>query len=351
MPWRCASSGWFMRHTRPRTRISPWSGRITPAMIFISVDLPAPFSPMTAWTVPRAQPQRDVVERHHPGEGLAHIIHLEEAGAGRVSHDAALLWNMHSTPDRAAEVLSRIRMTSRSGNSLLGPRSHSFGTGRSSWRLSGTFVPSLDPVKRDCGERAIIAVVGRPCRRDQAGVGFPSNTRPGCRRTRRSPAAPRRDRASRDRDRRAARPVAAARHGRRRSRGGGRVAAMRARDAAPLEDVACASDVAASRRDGGCSRAATWRTAGDPARAARYRGGAPGWMPCGAGAARAGGNGRLSEMAGLSGAAGGREGMREARRQVGSGCSRSAIDPASRRSSSGWPRSSAANGSNEKNPP
>ena len=38
---------------RPSTRISPESGGWMPARIFISVLLPAPFSPMTATTSPR----------------------------------------------------------------------------------------------------------------------------------------------------------------------------------------------------------------------------------------------------------------------------------------------------------
>ena len=43
------------RPARPARRISPVSGRSTPEMILISVDLPAPFSPRTAWMVPRRQ--------------------------------------------------------------------------------------------------------------------------------------------------------------------------------------------------------------------------------------------------------------------------------------------------------
>src|SRR5580693_1936759 len=33
----------------------PASGWTTPAMILISIDLPAPFSPSTAWILPRSQ--------------------------------------------------------------------------------------------------------------------------------------------------------------------------------------------------------------------------------------------------------------------------------------------------------
>src|SRR5699024_11698283 len=39
--------------SEPSTRILPESGWCTPAIILISVDLPAPFSPSSAWTCPR----------------------------------------------------------------------------------------------------------------------------------------------------------------------------------------------------------------------------------------------------------------------------------------------------------
>jgi hypothetical protein len=38
----------------PSTRISPASGATAPAMILPSVDLPAPFSPTSAWISPAA---------------------------------------------------------------------------------------------------------------------------------------------------------------------------------------------------------------------------------------------------------------------------------------------------------
>ena len=40
-------------------------------MIFISVDLPAPFSPISAWTVPGLIRRLDIVQRHHAGIALA----------------------------------------------------------------------------------------------------------------------------------------------------------------------------------------------------------------------------------------------------------------------------------------
>src|SRR5881394_1069553 len=53
IPWRLASRAFFNRTRRPASRISPSSGSWTPARSFISVDLPAPFSPTTAWTSPQ----------------------------------------------------------------------------------------------------------------------------------------------------------------------------------------------------------------------------------------------------------------------------------------------------------
>ena len=55
MPARVASDGFAKATGRPARRSSPVSGARTPAMILISVDLPAPFSPRTAWIVPRRQ--------------------------------------------------------------------------------------------------------------------------------------------------------------------------------------------------------------------------------------------------------------------------------------------------------
>ena len=52
MPTSIASVGDLNTRGSPATRISPSSGFCTPYRIFISVDLPAPFSPTRAWTVP-----------------------------------------------------------------------------------------------------------------------------------------------------------------------------------------------------------------------------------------------------------------------------------------------------------
>ena len=55
MPARLASIGEGKTTGRPSSCISPADGWTTPAMILISVLLPAPFSPSTAWIRPRSQ--------------------------------------------------------------------------------------------------------------------------------------------------------------------------------------------------------------------------------------------------------------------------------------------------------
>src|SRR5258708_34112951 len=52
MPASIASPGFAKLQDRPWSWISPASGSCTPARIFIKVDLPAPFSPHNACTVP-----------------------------------------------------------------------------------------------------------------------------------------------------------------------------------------------------------------------------------------------------------------------------------------------------------
>ena len=52
MPWAIASAGVAKVTCGPSTLMVPSSGFCTPYRIFISVDLPAPFSPTRAWIVP-----------------------------------------------------------------------------------------------------------------------------------------------------------------------------------------------------------------------------------------------------------------------------------------------------------
>ena len=55
MPAALAEAGSGKRTGLPSTDMVPSSGWTTPDMILISVDLPAPFSPSTAWIDPSAQ--------------------------------------------------------------------------------------------------------------------------------------------------------------------------------------------------------------------------------------------------------------------------------------------------------
>src|SRR5918992_1647916 len=54
-PAACAACGCANETSSPSIRIVPRSGWCTPASTFISVDLPAPFSPTTAWISPASQ--------------------------------------------------------------------------------------------------------------------------------------------------------------------------------------------------------------------------------------------------------------------------------------------------------
>ena len=71
MPCAMASAGEEKLTSSPSTSMVPSSGFCTPYRIFISVDLPAPFSPTRACTVPRADRDVDVVVGDHAGEALA----------------------------------------------------------------------------------------------------------------------------------------------------------------------------------------------------------------------------------------------------------------------------------------
>jgi hypothetical protein len=51
-PLRAATAVFAKETTFPSSRTSPESGLTAPAMIFTSVDFPAPFSPRSAWTEP-----------------------------------------------------------------------------------------------------------------------------------------------------------------------------------------------------------------------------------------------------------------------------------------------------------
>ena len=71
-----------------RSKISPSSARSAPARIFISVDLPAPFSPTSDEHFAGANVERNVGERAHAGKRLPDAAHLEQRRASTSSGDA-----------------------------------------------------------------------------------------------------------------------------------------------------------------------------------------------------------------------------------------------------------------------
>jgi hypothetical protein len=54
IPADTASCGCAKRRSAPSSTMRPSSGCTTPAMTLMRVDLPAPFSPMSAWMRPRS---------------------------------------------------------------------------------------------------------------------------------------------------------------------------------------------------------------------------------------------------------------------------------------------------------
>src|SRR6267378_934298 len=70
MPSCCAARGVGMSTSAPFRRIRPASLWYTPARIFISVDLPAPFSPTSAWISPARRSKRQLRSAWTPGKSL-----------------------------------------------------------------------------------------------------------------------------------------------------------------------------------------------------------------------------------------------------------------------------------------
>ena len=70
-------------HDRARRRpaSSPASGCSTPPTIFISVDLPAPFSPSSATTSPACTLEAHAAQRVHAGKALLDVPQLEDRHA------------------------------------------------------------------------------------------------------------------------------------------------------------------------------------------------------------------------------------------------------------------------------
>src|SRR6218665_3511427 len=77
MPCLRLSRGDPISTSRPCIRMVPASLAWTPAMILISVDLPAPFSPHEGVHLAGSQRQVDIFERHDARKPLADADHFE----------------------------------------------------------------------------------------------------------------------------------------------------------------------------------------------------------------------------------------------------------------------------------
>ena len=84
MPSFCAACGdCEARPSSPANSIVPASGGCAPERILRSVDLPAPFSPSSAWISPGATSRSTSLERLHAGKALADARHAQE----RLGHE------------------------------------------------------------------------------------------------------------------------------------------------------------------------------------------------------------------------------------------------------------------------
>src|SRR5215218_4730512 len=89
IPARIASAGLDSVIGEPSTSMVPSSGRCTPYRIFISVDLPAPFSPTSACTVPRRTVMLTSWLATTPGKRL--VIPLSRTAGAAVWTSGAVL--------------------------------------------------------------------------------------------------------------------------------------------------------------------------------------------------------------------------------------------------------------------
>src|SRR5437764_8669592 len=88
MPRRCASRGLSIWTARPSISISPASRDKAPLRIFMSVDLPAPFSPRSTWTSPGWTSRSTPSSATRPGNALR-MPRIDSAGAGRSDTEAS----------------------------------------------------------------------------------------------------------------------------------------------------------------------------------------------------------------------------------------------------------------------
>src|SRR3982751_6416117 len=80
MPARCASAGDLNATARPSKTMLPRSALYAPVRILISVDLPAPFWPMSARTSPRPTDRLAAESAGTPANALS-VPGIERSGA------------------------------------------------------------------------------------------------------------------------------------------------------------------------------------------------------------------------------------------------------------------------------
>src|SRR5215218_7529091 len=128
IPARIASAGLDSVIGEPSTSMVPSSGRCTPYRIFISVDLPAPFSPTSACTVPRRTVMLTSWLATTPGKRL--VIPLSRTAGAAVWTSGAVLTELLVTAAGARRAGEAGRGAGRSGATLPrhpGPASRPLG--------------------------------------------------------------------------------------------------------------------------------------------------------------------------------------------------------------------------------
>src|SRR6185437_3501662 len=93
IPAASASRGEAKRTGRPSSRISPTYSGCTPAIIFIKVDLPAPFSPTRPWISPPWSEKSTSRKATAPPNALE--IPVRSSSAGTMSDQEMLLHPHH----------------------------------------------------------------------------------------------------------------------------------------------------------------------------------------------------------------------------------------------------------------
>ena len=78
---RASRGAWRSEAAAPSSRIAPALAGSVPARMFISVDLPAPLAPQTAWTSPASRGKIHMVERQHSGKPAGQPARLQEGMA------------------------------------------------------------------------------------------------------------------------------------------------------------------------------------------------------------------------------------------------------------------------------